>query len=252
MGPAAPPSATPRARSSTAALVTERIRDGSRDRFVRAGDFSGSPAAIERTLGRLVARGELVRVRNGLYYRGADTPLGMAHPDPLDIIAELAPGRVFGPAAVTAANALGLTTQVARRPMFAVTGWDGRPLERARILRRGGVRGRGREAAELREIEVAVLEVLDAWTDVVELPAEAAVRRLTNVLRSGEVRRGALVVAGRTEPARVRERLRFLLGQDAGGADHDIASIPVASRASITEHALVMFGTSGTPHHGRP
>lgn len=236
------------AAPSTAALVTERVRRGPRSRFIRARDFDGAPGAVERTLGRLVERGELVRVRNGLYYRGVDTPLGMAHPDPSDVIAVLAPGCVVGPAGVTAANLLGLTTQVARRPEFAVTAWDGRPLERAQILRRGGARGRGREAARLRAMEVAVLEVLDAWPDVVELDAHVALDRLLTILRSGEVRRRALLAAGRTEPARVRERLRFVLEREAGDADGDradLSRLPVSSRAAIAEQALAPFRRAG-------
>lgn len=245
-GVAAEPASGPASdeRRSTASLVTERILRGERSRFIRAAEFAGPAGAVERTLARLVERGELVRVRNGLYYRGVETPLGMAPPDPREVIAALAPGRAIGPAGVTAANMLGLTTQVARRPAFAVTAWDGRPLEDVRILRRGGARGRGREAARLRGTEVALLEVLDAWADVVELRADAALERISTVLRSGEVRRSALLAAGPTEPARVRERLRFILAREAGDGD-DVALLPPASRAEITEHALAPMLPAG-------
>lgn len=75
--------------TSTASTVVETIRRRPRRRFYRATDFEGSATAVERTLGRLCEAGQLVRVRNGLYWRGPETPLGMAPPNPREVLAEV-------------------------------------------------------------------------------------------------------------------------------------------------------------------
>lgn len=225
-----------RTGTTTAGSVAARIRRGSRRRFYRVSDFDGPRTAVERALERLEDAGELVRVRNGLYFRGVETPLGMAPPNPREVLGELAKGHAIGPAGLSAANRLGLTSQVPRVPSYAVSGWEGRPLERVRTVRRGGMRGKARDAARLNETEIAILEVLDSWEDVVELDASSALERLVAVLRDAEVRPRKLVEAARSEPARVRVRLRYLLERAAVRTDE--ASLPPASKASIGREAL--------------
>src|SRR4030067_3126473 len=102
-------------RTSTVAGDVRAILLRSRDRFWRPPDFSDPPGAVDAALSRLSREGELVRVRRGLYWRGAKTLLGMAPPRS-ELIARELLGRVgVGPAGMSAASSLGLSTQVPAR-----------------------------------------------------------------------------------------------------------------------------------------
>jgi len=212
-------------------LVVDRVL-GHRDRFFEPADFPGSRVAVLKAFSRLEAQGALTRVRRGLYWRGTETPLGMAPPRPADVVHKVFGPTGVGPARTSAALALGLTTQVPRTPSFAVPyPVDGIP--RARLVER--TRRTGRRAAKLRGAEVALLEVLDSWEDVVELKPDAAMKRLASLMGT-TLRPEALAKAGATEPARVRERLRALL-EVSGRADL-AALVPSAAHPETRAAAL--------------
>ncbi|MFV9672719.1 MAG: type IV toxin-antitoxin system AbiEi family antitoxin domain-containing protein [Acidimicrobiia bacterium] len=225
---------------STASEIRRKIRRAP-NRFFRTGEFDGSRPAIEKALGRLVEDGELLRVRNGLYWRGARTPFGMAPPNPRTVVHEYADGYPIGPAGISAANLLGLSSQVPRIPEYAVPR-SVPPIDRIRLVRRDARRSNGRRAARLTESEVALLEVLDSWEEVVELVATEALERLRVILLAGTVRPDRLVRASGNEPARVRERLRFLL--ELAGEDRLSESVRPASTRGVAERALRPFGAA--------
>ncbi len=91
-------------------------------------------------------------------------------------------------------------------------------------------------AARLTEAEVALLEVLDSRETVVELPASEALEQMAVLFRDHEVRPEPLVHASASEPARVRERLRFILA--SVGETHLAEKVPPASTPSVTDRAL--------------
>lgn len=225
---------------TTAGTVARRIRRG-RHRFYRGTDFDGSRSAVEKALGRLVNKGELVRVRNGLYWRGAITPFGMSPPNPREVVAAYADGLPIGPAGLSAANYLGLTTQVPRIPEYAAPSVVP-DIDRIRIHRRMGRRAEGRKSARLGEPEVAFLEVLDAWDRVVELPPEQAIDQLLHVLDGGLIDIGKIVRASSREPARSRVRLQMLLEQS--GKREEARKIRSASTRSIHASALEPLATA--------
>jgi hypothetical protein len=195
--------------SSTAATVREKVL-ASRDRFWRPEDFSGySPDAVTHALGRLERRRELHRVRRGLYWRGTPTPLGMAPPPVSHLAKALAPSRGSGPAGLSAALLLGLSTQVPRRESIAVLARAPENTEMLRFVSRAAATGR--RSASLRPTEVALLEVLRDWDALVESPTDEATRRIAGLMGSGEIRPDRLASASSTEPAPVRRRLRDLL-----------------------------------------
>lgn len=219
---------------STSEKVARGVRRA-RNRFFRRDDFDGSRVAVEKALSRLVADGELIRVRNGLYWRGVKTPLGMAPPNPREVVRALAGRAPIGPAGLSAANLLGLSTQVPRLPIYAAPG--AMPdVDRIRIVRRDGRRGEARRAARVTESEVAFLEVLDAWVDVVELPARDAVDRLSEKLHNDPEGTDRLVRAAEHEPARGRVRLRSLL--EAAGRPDLANRVPIASTRQVEARAL--------------
>lgn len=197
--------------NAVAARVREKVL-ASRNRFWRPGDFSEySPGAVTRTLGRLERSGELRRIHRGLYWRGTPTLLGMAPPSASHLAKVLAPSKGSGPAGLSAALLLGLSTQVPRRESIAILGRAPAATETLRFVSRAAATGR--RGASLRPAEVALLEVLRDWDAVVEFPADEAKNRIASLMGSGEIRPEKVARASSTEPAPVRERLRGLLGE---------------------------------------
>lgn len=181
----------------------------SRERFWRPEDFTGSPEAVAKALSRLARSGELRRIRRGLYWRGTLTPLGMAPPPTERMVDEVAGGPGIGPAGLSAALALGLSTQIPRLDTIAVPGRTPRPAEGVRFVSRSASTRRRDE--RLRPAEVALLETLRDWGRLVESPLPEALGRIQTLVMTGSIRLDRVVRASPTEPPRVRERLRRLL-----------------------------------------
>jgi hypothetical protein len=66
---------------------------------------------VQHLLADLVNGGELRRVRKGLYWRGTNTPLGMSPPPTHASAAEVSGNKGVGPAGLSAANLLRLSTR---------------------------------------------------------------------------------------------------------------------------------------------
>ena len=75
--------------------------------FVAVRDVDGSRSAVESAFSRLAAAGDILRVRKGLYWKGATTALGMSPPRVEEVALKLG-GPGSGPAGVAAAHWLGL------------------------------------------------------------------------------------------------------------------------------------------------
>lgn len=152
-------------------------------------------------------------MRRGLYWRGTKTPLGMAAPSPERLIAELVPGPGIGPAGLSAANALRLSTQVPRRVCIAVP--DRAPSDTDTVAFVSRAARTGRIESGLNPTEVALLEVLDGWVNLVEVDPIRATQQVVALLRSGTVRVDRLADAATTEPGQARARFRALLNASA-------------------------------------
>lgn len=202
----------PTRAGSTQGRTLATIRKAGAGRFWEPADFSDIDAdvgTIDRALARLVERGELRRVRRGLYWRGRQTRFGMAHPDELQVAAKIAGVPGIGPAGIAAANTLGLSTQVPGRPSIAVPKRAPRSLATLRFVDRSG--RTGRITQRLQPHTVAVLEVLGDWDRVIERNDDDAWLSLVKLVQRGDVRADRLVLASPTEPVGVRVRLRDLL-----------------------------------------
>lgn len=183
----------------------------SRNRFWRPEDFDGSPDAVAKALSRLTESGELRRIRRGLYWRGTSTPLGMA-PPPADSLASTIVGEPgVGPAGLSAALMLGLSTQVPRVETIAVPKRPPRDTDGIHFVGRNASTGRRDE--RLAPAEVALLEVLRDWSRVVEVTPPEAIERIDHMSSVGSIRMNRVVRASSTEPPSTRERLRSLLSE---------------------------------------
>ena len=187
----------PGIRGSIAGRVADRVAALPERSFVAVRDVDGSRSAVESAFSRLAAGGDILRVRKGLYWKGAATALGMSPPTVEEVALELG-GPGSGPAGVAAAQWLGLTSQVpatylAAVPVRAPEPWPGvrftqRPVDR--LLR------------SLTPSEVAVLEVLRAGPAVVETPWEELPEVTARLAASRTVRLEVLDEVAATEPHR--------------------------------------------------
>lgn len=221
-------------RVSTVAGEIRRKTLRSRDRFWRPTDFPFPPGAVDAALSRLSREGELVRVRRGLYWRGTTTLLGMAPPRPEVVAKELLGKPGFGPAGMSAASALGLSTQRPARTVVAVPARPPTDTALVRFVDRSG-RG-GRSSARLEPLEVALLEVLEDPARFIETPPDVTAARLKQLFGAGRLDPARLVRAARYEPARIRERLREVLtSTDLAGWVDEVP--PRRSRAGTSSAA---------------
>jgi hypothetical protein len=207
--------------------------DRSANRFWTVDDFSdlhAAPGTIDRALVRLAQDDKLRRIHRGLYWRGESTPFGMTKPDDLAVATKIADVPGVGLAGLSAANELGLTTQVPSRTTVAVP--HRAPKAPPSICFVDRASRWGRLVNNLNPTEVAVLEVLGDWDQVVDDPADAR-DRLSGLVCSAAVRPAKLAAASDTEPIKVRTRLRGLL--ETAGATTAAARV----RATAIAPALV-------------
>lgn len=192
-----------------AAQDARRTLLDSRNQFWKATDIDAPASTAQHLLADLVRQGELRRVRKGLYWRGTKTPLGMAPPSAAALASQLTGQAGIGPAGLSAANALRLSTQIPRQAEYAVPARPPTDTETVRFVNRSARRRRA--DYELSQTEVAALEVLDGWDQVIETGPQQAMGRLQELISSGGIDAARLAGAGDTEPASARARLRHLL-----------------------------------------
>lgn len=120
----------------------------------------GERAAIDQALLRLARAGKLMRAGRGIYVRPIETRFGRRAPAPAALVASLTKerGETVAPSGATAANALGLSTQMPTTMVYLTSG-------RTRRLKVGA------EQIELRHAP--------AWQfTLADRPAGAAIRAL--------------------------------------------------------------------------
>lgn len=196
-------------RHRSAAQAALRRAASSSDGLIRAADLAGtSPQAVSRALARLAKKGALQRVAKGIYYAPKETLLGMSRPSEAAITAKALEGK-SRPTGTTAANLLGLSTQVSARPEYAAFGSSSaKALGGARLtLRRGAM------PSSLEAWQGALLEVARDGGRFVEVEPEIAISRLATLLsEQGTARsRRQLAKSAQDEPPRVRAILGALL-----------------------------------------
>jgi hypothetical protein len=219
---------------SVARRVREQVARGG-TRIWRVEDFDGPPSAVNNELRRLVKRGELERLRRGVYWHGRRTRFGMVAAAQTDTVKKVVGSdEALGATGWYATNLLGLSTQVAPVETLAITSRRPEGLDKVRVTTRAARTERRR--AKLNGLEVTFLEALQGWHRYVELPSDAALDRFVDLLQRDDIRVDRLVRASQTEPASVRERLRAVL-RHAGHLEAAEA-VPAARDPRTTERAL--------------
>lgn len=223
-----------RSQGSIAHEVRRRVAR-SAGRVWRVEDFEGSPAAVNSELRRLVARGELTRMRRGVYWRGTKGRFGMTRPPMAQVLqTTIGQHEAIGATGWHATNILGLSTQVPPMEMLAVTHRRPRGFYGVEVVTRAA--RTGRRDARLNDLEVTYLEALEGWDRYVEVEGPVALHRFAELLDDDEIRIDRLVGASLTEPPAVRERLRAVLSH--GGFDAASSRVPAARDPRTRSRAL--------------
>lgn len=193
----------------SASEIALRKARSSGNSLLRAEDLKGTtPAAATKALSRLAKQGVLTRVGKGLYFAPKDTLIGKSKPSETAIALKRLEGKTR-PTGASAANILGLSTQVPARPqLVAFTSNPPKNTGAARIRLR-----RSSNPHPLPALEGALLEFIRGRGEMAETTSEESFRRLRSLLRDQlqmnrlrELREAAL-----GEPPRVRAILGALL-----------------------------------------
>jgi predicted transcriptional regulator of viral defense system len=193
------------ARQSTARDWVMSQPSGS---YFTASDVPGTPAAVDSLLSRLAhPDGPIQRVRQGVYWRTpAPTRFGSARPDAARV-AIVAAGDGAGPAGASAANSIGLSTQVPRRPHIAVVGRAPKGLDGVKITARSNA-----HRVLLSPIEVAVLECVRDFDRYADIAWPQARRRLRRLASTGRIDLAKIAdVAAHERRAGLRDRIADLV-----------------------------------------
>lgn len=180
--------------SPTPTLISDRInhRLGGPGAVVTPKDFLDLAGrdAVDQALGRLVRSRVLVRVGRGLYHLPRTNPtLGIEVPPDPDIVAA-AIGRQTGsrvaPSGAAVANRLGLSTQIAAKPVYVTTG-------RSRTVQVGNQTLRFKRVAPRRlpASDGVVDRALQALRELGPDPDESVITTLRTLLSPGQ--RGELL-----------------------------------------------------------
>jgi Family of unknown function (DUF6088) len=174
-------------------------------RYWKHSDFKGLPAsAVATALSRLSREGTLRRAGKGVYYRPVQTSFGLSIA-PASVAAAQTLRAPVQPAGLSAANALGLTTQNPGKPVFATS------APKAPTALRGATvhTGRPNERAKLSAEEGAILEILRERARSSDLPAKETAQRLGAAISDVDSF-ARLTTAALAEPPRVRAMLGAL------------------------------------------
>lgn len=199
-----PSKAANKPRRSAAETMRGRINGGGA-RLWKYADFKDlPPAAVAKTLSRLKGDGLLQRVAKGVYYHPEQTSFGPSLVGATGAMGGTITAPVY-PSGLSAANALGLSTQNPYRTEFATTA-PGPPT----ALREFVVHtGRPAERKKLSTEEGAILEVLRERAKSSDLSPEQTAKRLLRLLADEDSFK-RMTRAAMAEPPRVRAMLGAL------------------------------------------
>jgi predicted transcriptional regulator of viral defense system len=195
---------------TAAALIERRVTSAPPGQVFTVEEFLSiaSPAAVNTALSRLSKKGEIDRVRRGLYHKPRVSRFGRTSLRAERVALVAAHGKAPGPTGASAAAALGLTTQIPARLSFAVVGNPPTSVPNVRFVERSNIE---RVTAGLRPSEVALLEVLRDDLNWVEISDSAIRDRLHELVAAGSIDVRRIRRAAKGEPRRVASKLEALL-----------------------------------------
>lgn len=192
--------------ATVSGMIRNKVERGRAGSFFRVSDYDGPRRAVESALSRLALAGDLVRVRRGLYWKGANSRFGAGRPRAKEVALQIADHRGTGPCGWSASHVLGLSTQVPPKLDLAVVGPPPSSIPGVRFHSR-----RNLERLKLNYLEVALLECLRDWPRSVEADWSALVERTVELTSEGKIRLDRVLSAAAGEFApEVRKRMKML------------------------------------------
>lgn len=184
----------------------DAIRSARPRSFIRLETLPGTDAARRKAASRAVAEGELIKVRHGLYYRGAKTRYCMTRPSAVEVAFEALGRKGVGPAGFSAAREWSLTTQLPAALHLAALK-PAKDLPGITLTIRSNL-----DRVDLTFKEVALVELLrdpevyveTGWSALVESVAMAESARAVRIGKVLAVAATERDVATRTNAARLR------------------------------------------------
>ncbi len=174
--------------------------------YVYVENLPGTRSAAKSATSRAAARGEIVFLRRGLYYKGKRTRYGIPVPSAEIVALEVLGKNGIGPTGVSAARALNLTTQIPAMPELVTSGPVPTGLRGVRIHKRNNI-----ARYDLNYVEIAVLEVLRDWKFTSEVGWEGLVNAVNDRIENREIRPSKLLKAVKGEHSpNVKSQLREL------------------------------------------
>jgi hypothetical protein len=199
-------------RKESVSKAVEKTAKANAGKFVRVSDFDPTKAvAVMKALSRMSASGELERVSKGVYYVPRSTLLGQSQPAASSVAEKVLKGK-SRPIGTSAANLLGLSTQVPARDQIVIYG---QAKVDSRVLRPKRRKGSPGATETLANADAAVLEVLRDRGRFSELDDADTVDVLKSVLarllKLEPQRLRQLVNVALSEPPRARAMLGAFL-----------------------------------------
>ncbi len=148
-----------------------------------------------------------MRIRRGLYFKGAKTRYGTTRPSAEVIAVEVLGTIGVGPTGFSAARAFGLTTQVPAEPTMVVTGPVPSAVPGVKVSKRSNLK-----RLALTSLEIATLELLRGdWETTVDEGWSALADAVGKAVAAGKLRWREVATAAEGERSpTLRENLRRL------------------------------------------
>jgi hypothetical protein len=194
---------------SVAESVRSRVSSAKPGTLFTVDEFEGPRGPIETALSRLEDRGDLRRVRKGLYFKGVRSRFGSGRPRVEDVVYKGCGTKGVGPTGWTASRVLRLSTQLPALHEFVVLGAPPTNIPGVKFHTRKNL-----ARIELTPTEIAVLEALRAWPTYSEASWNDLVKRVAELRDEDEVRPERLVkVATRERLPMLRNRMLALASE---------------------------------------
>jgi hypothetical protein len=168
---------------SAHSLVRDWVLSQEPGTYFASADVPAPASTTAVALSRMAGpEGPVVRLRQGIYMTtGPSTRFGPLRPDPMEV-ALIAAGAGSGPSGASAANGVGLSTQVPRRPHVAVVGRAPKGLKGVLVTTRSNA-----HRILLSPLEIAVLECLRDYDRYSELPWRKGRDRIRDLSAEGSI-----------------------------------------------------------------
>ena len=186
--------------------ITKRLRceveSAPTGAFFHVADCSqlGPRSGLETAFSRLRKAGVLERASKGLYWKPARSRFGRGKPSTMDVVLNVARQKAPGLAGATAANALGLSTQMSPVPEIAVVGAKPKSVDGVVFRTRSNA-----ARARLNPLEIAVYEVVRDRFAHVQVERDEMNARLLRLAREGRIDLAKLADVANGETAAVRD-----------------------------------------------